>query len=83
MKFIFGKAMLLASALLFSITGIGCSSDDSPASEKEKPQSAWLCYATWVLTPYAFVCGLIPMVDGVAKMMLSRRLVERSSWVFA
>lgn len=36
MKFIFGKAMLLASALLFSITGIGCSSDDSPASEKEK-----------------------------------------------
>ena len=36
MKFIFGKAMLLASALLFSITGTGCSSDDSPASEKEK-----------------------------------------------
>ena len=36
MKFIFGKTMLLASALLFSITGIGCSSDDSPASEKEK-----------------------------------------------
>lgn len=28
--------MLLASALLFSITGIGCSSDDSPASEKGK-----------------------------------------------
>lgn len=36
MKFIFGKTMLLASALLFSITGIGRSSDDSPASEKEK-----------------------------------------------
>ena len=36
MKNIFGKAMLLATALLFSITGTSCSSDDSPVPEKEK-----------------------------------------------
>ena len=28
--------MLLATALLFSITGTSCSSDDSPVPEKEK-----------------------------------------------
>lgn len=35
MKSFLGKAMLLASVLLFSITGTGCSNDSS-ASEKEK-----------------------------------------------
>ena len=36
MKNILGKAMLLATALLFSITGTSCSSDDSPVHEQEK-----------------------------------------------
>lgn len=36
MKNIFGKAMLLATALLFSITGTSCSSDDSTVHEQEK-----------------------------------------------
>lgn len=36
MKNILGKAVLLASALLFSITGTSCSNDDSATPEKEK-----------------------------------------------
>ena len=36
MKNIFGKAMLLATALLFSITGTSCSNDDNTTPEKEK-----------------------------------------------
>ena len=36
MKNIFGKAMLLASALLFSITGTSCSNDDTPTPEEPK-----------------------------------------------
>ena len=36
MKNILGKAMLLASALLFSITGTSCSNDDNTTHEKEK-----------------------------------------------
>ena len=36
MKNILGKAMLLASALLFSITGTSCSNDDNTTPEKEK-----------------------------------------------
>lgn len=36
MKNILGKTALLASALLFSITGTSCSSDDSPVPEQEK-----------------------------------------------
>ena len=36
MKNILGKAMLLASALLFSITGTSCSNDDNATPEKEK-----------------------------------------------
>ena len=36
MKNIFGKAILLASALLFSITGTSCSNDDNTTPEKEK-----------------------------------------------
>ena len=36
MKNILGKAMLLATALLFSITGTSCSSDDSTVHEQEK-----------------------------------------------
>lgn len=36
MKNILGKAMLLASALLFSVTGTSCSNDDSATPEKEK-----------------------------------------------
>ena len=36
MKNILGKAILLASALLFSITGTSCSNDDNATPEKEK-----------------------------------------------
>ena len=36
MKNLFGKAMLLASALLFSITGTSCSNDDTPNPEQPK-----------------------------------------------
>lgn len=36
MKNIFGKAMLLASALLFSITGTSCSNDDNTTPEQPK-----------------------------------------------
>ena len=36
MKNILGKAMLLASVLLFSITGTSCSNDDNATPEKEK-----------------------------------------------
>ncbi len=36
MKHILGKAVLLASALLFSVTGTSCSNDDSATPEKEK-----------------------------------------------
>ena len=36
MKNILGKAILLASALLFSITGTSCSNDDNTTPEKEK-----------------------------------------------
>ena len=36
MKNIFGKAILLATALLFSITGTSCSNDDNTTPEKEK-----------------------------------------------
>lgn len=36
MKNILGKAVLLASALLFSITGTSCSNDDNATPEKEK-----------------------------------------------
>ena len=36
MKNILGKAILLASALLFSITGTSCSSDDAPVPEQKK-----------------------------------------------
>ena len=37
MKNILGKAILLASALLFSIAGTSCSNDDNATPEKEKP----------------------------------------------
>ena len=36
MKNILGKAILLASALLFSITGTSCSNEDNATPEKEK-----------------------------------------------
>lgn len=36
MKNIIGKTLLLASALLFSITGTSCSNDDNATPEKEK-----------------------------------------------
>ena len=36
MKNIFGKAILLATALLFSIMGTSCSNDDNTTPEKEK-----------------------------------------------
>ncbi len=36
MKNLLGKAVLLASALLFSLTGTSCSNDDSTTPEKEK-----------------------------------------------
>lgn len=36
MKNILGKAILLASALLFSITGTSCSSDDAPVPEQKR-----------------------------------------------